>query len=77
MEKQDFMFKKLLRAKITKILKEKMPKECEKYLRKTSKFNLPVTDTNFDERDVLLEYLNDDELNADVDLLRKYFTNQK
>ena len=36
-----------------------------------------MSELNVDERDVLLENLNDEELNADIDLLRKYFTNQK
>ena len=68
---------KLLRAKIMKILKEKLPKEWDKYVKKSSKFSLPMSELNVDERDVLLENLNDEELNADIDLLRKYFTNQK
>ena len=59
-----------------KIIKENLPKHWEKYTRKAEKLKLFLEEINFNERDILIECLNDEELSADVDLLRKYFKSE-
>ena len=70
------LYKKILRAKIIKIIKERLPKNWSKYAKKAERLHLLLEEVNFTERDILIECLNDEELNADIDLLRKYFKSE-
>jgi hypothetical protein len=57
-------------------MQEHLNSDCQKYMKKAKKFKLPTAIPPLDVKELLVKHLSDDELNSDIDLLRKIFSEE-